>query len=549
VRLRPGAVVAGLVALGAAGLYADRLEAAPAQPVYTIAIGQNEVPIALRNGGNEALVALHYADDDAAAFYAFMRTVSRRAFLLSVLDADTQRRFPGLVGEARVPNGAELGAVVAKVRRAMEDDRAAGLEPVLVLFYSGHGVRDAAGAPGLALHDSALSQERLYTEVLGALPAHIAHVIVDACHAEAVVRPRDVDAQVEALPADEMQRYLRATTLERLPHVGALLASTSSAQSFEWDAYHGGVFAHEVLSGLRGAADVNGDGRIEYSELAAFLAAANLQIADPRARPQIVVQPPRLDRRATIVDLGRIEGQLRVAGRASGPWAAPFYVENESGVRLADVFAERDRPIALQLPSDQPLYLVRPDGEVPIPAGAGPVIALETLPAAQPRARARGALDSAMRKGLFATAFGPSFYRGYVSQQPDLVAVELTPDAPPSPTVSLTADASPPEGARRTVGHVLLWSAAAAGAAAAVFGGLALHAESQYNATNVEAAATQARNRFYDYRLAGIATGVGALALVGAGVAVLAWPHAASPDNGAPALVFTGSGLAISGGF
>jgi hypothetical protein len=542
-------LVAILVAL-LVGVSAERAWAAPASPVYTIAIGQNEVPIALQTGGNEALVALHYADDDAAAFYAFMRTVSRRAFLLSVLDADTQRRFPGLVGEARVPNGAELAAVVAKVRRAMEDDRAAGLEPVLVLFYSGHGVRDAAGAPALALHDGALSQERLYTEVLGAIPAHLTHVIVDACHAEAVVRPRDVDAQVEALPADEMQRYLRATTLERLPHVGALLASTSSAQSFEWDAYRGGVFAHEVLSGLRGAADVNGDGRIEYSELAAFLAAANLQIADPRARPQIVVQPPRLDRRATIVDLAKTEGQLRVTGRASGPWAAPFFVENESGVRLADVFAERDRPIALELPLDEPLYLVRPDGEVPIPPGAGPTLALESLPPAQPRARARGAIDSAMRKGLFATAFGPAFYKGYVSQQPELVAVELAPDAPPGPVVPLVADAGPTDGARRTVGQVLLWSAAAAGATAAVFGGLALHAESQYNGTNVEAAATDARNRYYRYRLAGIASGVGALALLGAGVAVLVGTHAAPPpDNNAPALVFTGSGLALTGAF
>jgi hypothetical protein len=137
-----------------------------------------------------------------------------------------------------------------------------------------------------------------------------------------------------------------------------------------------------------------------------------------------------------------------------------------------------------------------------------------------------------------------------VSQQPELVAVELTPDAPAAPVVPLTADASPPEGSRRTVGHALLWSAAAAGAAAAGFGGLALDAESQYNATNVEAAATHARNRFYDYRWAGIASGAGALALLGAGVAVLAWPRSAPPpDSSAPALVFTGSGLAICGGF
>jgi hypothetical protein len=545
-----GAVLAAALGAGVA-LAPWVARAAPEAPVYTISIGQNEIPAALRSGGNDALAALHYADDDAAAFHAFMRTMSRRAFLLSVLDADTQRRYPKLVGEALVPTAAELGRVVGEVRRAMQEDRAAGREPVLVLFYSGHGVRDQAGAPGLALYDGALSQEKLYDQVLGAVPAHIEHVIVDACHAEAVVRPRDAEAVVETLPADELHRYMQTTTLARLPQVGALLASTSGAESFEWDAYRGGVFAHEVLSGLRGAADVNGDGRIEYSELAAFLAAANLQISDARARPQIVVQPPRTDRRAPIVDLGRAEGLVRIAGRARGPWARPLYVETESGVRLADLFAERDGPIALRLPEGEPVYLVRPDGEIPLvlAGGAGATISLEGLPAAEPRARARGALDSAMRKGLFATAFGPAFYRGYVSQQQDLVPVDFPDDAP---AAGLAARGSNGRAAR-TTGRILLGGAAVAGVTAGVFGGLALYAKSQYNATDVERTATDARNRFYRDRLLGVATGAGAAALLGAGLAVLHWSHGATETAAQPqparGIAFTGSGLAIVGEF
>src|SRR5262249_14688505 len=126
------------------------------RPVYTISIGQNEIPASLHTADNEGLTPLHYADDDAAYFHEFMRDLSRRAYLLAVLDADTQQRFPRLAHEAVVPTRAYLAAIVEEVRAAMERDRAAGQEPVLVLFYSGHGLRDATGSPGLALYDGAL---------------------------------------------------------------------------------------------------------------------------------------------------------------------------------------------------------------------------------------------------------------------------------------------------------------------------------------------------------------------------------------------------------
>src|SRR5262249_52810598 len=141
------------------------------------------------------------------------------------------------------------------------------------------------------------------------------------------------------------------------------LASTAGAQSFEWDAFHGGVFAHEVLSGLRGAADVNGDGLVEYSELGAFVAAANLRIADARVRPEVVVVAPRADRRAPLVDLRASAATFRLRGRARGPWAARFFVETEDGVRVLDAFPERDAEIAYRLPAGQRLYVVGAAGE------------------------------------------------------------------------------------------------------------------------------------------------------------------------------------------
>jgi uncharacterized caspase-like protein len=190
---------------------------------------------------------------------------------------------------------------------------------VVLVFYSGHGRRREDGPASLTLLDGELTQKVLYEHILGALQARYVHLLVDACHAEAVVHPRDAQAAVvDAAPAD-VASYLSEKTLARFPHVGAIVASTSSAQAHEWDVYQRGVFTHEVLSGLRGAADVDGNGQIEYSELAAFLAAANRSVRDPRARLETVVRPPSPQSRGAAGRPARAAGgepPARPAGRA-----------------------------------------------------------------------------------------------------------------------------------------------------------------------------------------------------------------------------------------
>ena len=171
---------AALALAAAVAAWARSSAAAPAQTLYSIVIGQNDLPVSLRTAANQGLAPLRYADDDAVYFYTFLRDLSRRAYLLSVLDADTQRRYPGLASQARVPTRAELAATVEAVRSEMEADRRAGREPVLLLFYSGHGVKDERGAPALALHDGGLARDWLYDQVRARLPALFIHVIVDA---------------------------------------------------------------------------------------------------------------------------------------------------------------------------------------------------------------------------------------------------------------------------------------------------------------------------------------------------------------------------------
>ena len=88
------------------------------------------------------------------------------------------------------------------------------------------------------------------------------------------VRAVFVDAPSFAVSANEEKQILAKNSLARFPNVGAIMATASDAESHEWDAIEQGVFTHELISALRGAADVNGDGKIEYSEASAFFNAA-----------------------------------------------------------------------------------------------------------------------------------------------------------------------------------------------------------------------------------------------------------------------------------
>jgi hypothetical protein len=437
---------------------------------------------------------------------------------------------------ATAPSLAELERVVETVAAAMVRDRAAGEEPELVFFYSGHGVRDENGGASLSLLDGALTRKWLYERLLSRVPARYTHLIIDACHAEAFVRPRDVSATLETLEESERQTYVDAETLERFPNVGVVLASSASAQSFEWDTYRAGVFAHQLLSGLRGGADVNGDGRVEYSEIAAFLSAANLRVRDARARLEVVVRPPRINRRAPLFDVASLTKTIDLRGRATGVWSRGFFIENESGERLLDLLPEEDARVALRLPTGERLFLIRPDGEVELDGRQGGPVLLASLAARPARARARGALDSALRDGLFASRFGPAFYQGFVSQREELVPVPFSREADFAPR-----DVEPRRssgGLRRAAGTASLVAGGVALVACGVFTALAIDAKNDYDATNFEQPAHEARERFDRDRTQALVSGGVAVVLGAVGATLFVWPDgtavraSASPGGG-----------------
>jgi hypothetical protein len=404
-----------------------------ASSTYVLAVGNNGSPAGgAGEGSGEG--PLQYADDDAAAFFDFAREFSRDSTLLTVMDADTQMRFPREVAAARPPTLGELRAQVQRLRGLLEKDRERGDESVLLFFYSGHGSRPKGAPPALTLLDGPLTHEVLYDEVLSAIPARYVHIFIDACYAEAVVRPRDAEATAVDLTESDIAQYASRTTLARFPNVGAMIASSLSSQTHEWDGYRHGVFTHELLSGLRGAADVNLDAKVEYSELYAFLSAANRNVSDPRARLSVVVRPPGANARAPIIDLADFKARASVTDIPAK--AGHVHFEDQLGNRLADVRVENGAKLALTLPSSRVVYVRSQMGEAEVTLKPGEMVAFDRVSLAPPTARVRGALDLAMKRGLFAAGFGPNYYRGFIDQSAEFVAVPFPSDTEALATVS-----------------------------------------------------------------------------------------------------------------
>ncbi|MCC6808276.1 MAG: caspase family protein [Deltaproteobacteria bacterium] len=488
----------------------------PAPTTYVIAIGNNAVPQDTR----EQLETLAFSDDDAISFAELSEHFTNDVTLLAELDLPSQRRYGKWLTRARQPTLAELERAVQRI--AMRIQNTADADATVIVFFSGHGSTAKDGEPFLALADASLTRARLYERVLAPLQrARAVHLLVDACNAESVVRPRggsghkvrDVDGQPRTFAHKELDRALSGTTLARFPNTGAIVATTAGRSAHEWTRYERGVFTHELLSGMRGAADVNGDLRVEYSELHAFLSAANREIDDPKAKVEVVVEPPRNNVRAPLIDLSRLVNVAWLDGDAAAAWGH-FFLEDGRGVRVADAHLEQRARFRMALPIDSPVFIRNAGGEVLVQAKAGETINAGDLRFSQGTTKARGAVAFELQRGLFAAAYGPTYYRGFVDAKGDVPV-----------SFEVNAALTPPAKAERSKAPaVALWAiAGGATVAAAILGGLALAAAEAYNRTDLQAPAMQARDRYNAMMIGFYTTVPVAAAAAIVGFAVYPW--------------------------
>jgi len=492
---------------------------------YAVVIGHNAPPRESR----ERLAPLHFADDDAARFHELFQRMHARVELLTVLDDRTQRRHPRAALQAHEPSLENLRRALSTLGEAMNQDLQRGEEIRFFLTYSGHGARSAAGEPFLTLSGGELTERVLFDEILGRLPVSYAHLVIDSCNASGVVGARglfdrEVDATAVPLRGDELAG---ASRLEQFPTVGVLLASTEGTASHEWSRVEGGVFTHEVLSALGGAADVNGDGAIEYSEVQAFIAAANRDLTDPRAVPDVVARPPRINRRAVLVSLRELQGGTVLRGDASA--LGHFHVELENGLRLLD--AHLTGTLALALPADGVAYLRAGRGEARLKLGPGAAVALAQLDFREPGAASRGSIEQSFHDRLFASPFGLEYYRGFVDRTGG-VPVDLA---------GARLAAHPPS--HRLLSRSLLATSGALLASSGIAGYVAWQAHRDFEATSLQKPAQESARR---YRAASaVAIGSAALAAVAASGAWYLWPRM-EPGSGGTAAA-AGFSLVLAG--
>lgn len=361
---------------------------------------------------------LEFADDDGARYYELLQQVADEVQLYAILDEDSQRLFRTAATAARSPRHADVVAGLDAMFERARRDRDRGDDVIFHFVLVGHGAIGAGGEGYVSLLDAPFTRSDLFQHVLAKSPATINHVIVDACNSYFLVHRRgegDEGDDVGPSRRDAVQAFLSRERLESYPNTGFVLSTSSEKDSHEWSVYRGGVFSHQLRSALTGVADVNGDGAIAYSEVQAFVAAANAKITNPRARIELFARAPAIDQARPLMDLrdSRFDRWLRV------PAGAPLraYVEDARGVRYAEFNTSGARDLLIALVPSSHYYVRTHDNQREARVALRARGRIDVAPGSLRRSsiQTRGAVEASFRTDLYAEPFGRSFYQGYVA--------------------------------------------------------------------------------------------------------------------------------------
>ncbi|MFB1480201.1 caspase family protein [Corallococcus sp. RDP092CA] len=404
------------VLLGAALLFA-----APEALADTV---RRALVIAHNGSDDPSLAPLRYADDDGVLWAETLQRLGVDITLLVDADEPTRKSGSLALRSAQPPTRAAVEQAVARLRAAALADRAAGHQTDVLIIYVGHGNTDDAGRAYFTLADARLDRTRLYSEVVDPLGADYVHVIADACRASGVVGSRGGTPDAAVLA--ELRGVLAREQLASRPNVGALFAESEDGETHEWSRIRAGVFSHVARSGLLGGADINGDGRVEYSELAAFVAASLHGVQGMPARLSVNAFAPTAAPRRPLVGPAPEGPQVTFP---AGFEYARLSVEDADGQRLVDVRRSPQQWTRLLLPPRDVYWVRTPDAEARVTLAQ----LSSGAPELHPRElRERGPAEEALRRGLFAVPLDRSFYDAYVTAL-GLVPVDFS--APVQPPV------------------------------------------------------------------------------------------------------------------
>jgi hypothetical protein len=192
------------------------------------------------NNGGRGRAALRYAVSDAQSVSRVFTAIGGIAAADNILLVD-----PGVAGiKGRLES---LGRQAALARRNNQRTE-------LVFYYSGHSDEN-----GLLLNRERYGYREL-REQINSIQADMRIVILDSCSSGAITRAK---GGVKTNP------FLFDTSISAEGYA-FLTSSSADETSQESDSIAGSYFTHSLVSGLIGAADSVGDGRITLNELYRF---------------------------------------------------------------------------------------------------------------------------------------------------------------------------------------------------------------------------------------------------------------------------------------
>lgn len=210
-----------------------------ASPSPAVAETRRVAVVVGHNTGGATERPLRYAEEDAAKMADVLVELGEVApenlFLLR-----------GRSAEAVMEALRRATAAVQKARKELDD------RVVLTFFFSGH-----SDAGALQLGNTRLGYADL-KRLLAATGAEVRLTIIDGCKSGSLVATKGGSPG----PAFEIG------LTDRLTSVGEAVLTSSAADeaSLESSEIRGSFFTHHLVSGLRGAADASGDGRVTLSE-------------------------------------------------------------------------------------------------------------------------------------------------------------------------------------------------------------------------------------------------------------------------------------------
>ena len=323
-----GSTVFCLVCLVAILVAASHVHAATGSG--EIAIDRYVFAVSANNGGKGRPV-LRYAESDARAF----------ANVLSQMGGVPKQN----VYRVTEPSVASLQKQLDNLDKKLSAAKSAkgadanSREEVLV-YYSGH-----ADEKGLRLGEEIYSWKE-FRKRIDALNADVKIAVIDACGSGAITRVKGGVA-VPAFMVDkssDMKGYAFITS------------STQDESSQESDKLKGSFFTHSLVSGLRGAGDVSGDGKVTLSEAYQFAFNETLQKTEATMGG---AQHPSRDMNlagtgdVVMTDLRSTSAGLELDEDVDGH----LFIRDEKGELVAELYKKSGRAMSLGFPAGK--YSVR----------------------------------------------------------------------------------------------------------------------------------------------------------------------------------------------